>query len=209
MQYLGSFQELTPIKILGSMMPLVFLLLLWSGAWAIANRIVAHRFQPLAHCTAAALLGTGYLLFEEAVDYYAFAFAADRSVTILQWGGVGFVLSAMLYTHMRLCSGDAAPRLGLRSMVAAGAIVSLIAFSTYAVIDDFVEVHFPFYLKPPGFRVVNSRNLDQFVTDTRALQTTIDALVQKARAEDPDGEGPAAPGDDATARPAATPGLGA
>jgi FHA domain-containing protein len=188
-QYLRTFEELKPLKVAAGIMPFVFMLLAWAGAWAVANRIVSHRFQPLAHCTAAALLGVLYGAFTAGVDYFAFAFAADRSAVVLQWCAATAVLATAFYVHSRLCSGEPTARLVRHCTLAAAGIVGLIAFTTYAADRDDGVPSFAGQLEPPAFRIVPGHSIDHFVTDAQRLKDRVDELIRKARAEDP-GEEP-------------------
>ncbi len=179
--YLASYERLTPGPILTKLAALAALLIVWAGGWSLASRVFSSQFRLAQHAAAAALCVLAFCLFDHALDYYAFAFAADRSVQVLGWGGAFGWLAITMYSHLRLSSAAPRSRLALGAILAAGAVVGLAGLLVAGIYSSPSAYYFtsqpryPAQLKPPSTRIAHSRGVEDFFSEARELRARVDA----------------------------------
>jgi len=179
--YLASYDRLTPGPVLTRLGILAVLLMAWFGAWSLVSRVLSQRFRLAQHAAVAALGMLACVVFSRAVDYYAFAFAADRSVEVLLWGGAFGLLAVTVYSHLRWSSAAPARRLAIGAILASGTVVGLIGLlvaSVYlnpSLYEWTSQPHYPAQLKLPRLRVAHSRGVEGFFSEARELKTRVDA----------------------------------
>ena len=179
--YLGLYQRPSARRLLGGLVPAVFLLLVWSGVWAVVSRAVSHRFHFLEHCSIAALGGVAVTLFYQSAEYYAFATAAGTSVRVLRWVGAAAILAVLFYRHGRLCSVESRRGIAMRAGGAAVVLVGLVLLGTSVSRSDFSPLpDYPHEFKPPAFRLAHGRRIDEFFAQLPELKTSVDALLRES-----------------------------
>ncbi|WP_296950159.1 FHA domain-containing protein [uncultured Massilia sp.] len=153
--------------------------LLWSGAWAFANRLFGRHARLGRHlficgCGLAAL--AGYALLAGTLGY-AFSFEgftrhASHVATLLVAGTVYFHLCTILprarLRHRLLCAGLALLGSGL-------ILVANVQRSGRLADELYMSV-----LLPPGVRLSRDRGVDEFMRDVEAMQ----APLRRARGQD-------------------------
>jgi hypothetical protein len=179
-QFLGQSDNQRWLPALAEALGSLVVLALWALAWAIVNRLFAHRLQYPGHLTVAALSLLAVLLIDVIGEYLLFALAADSWTglfgKLLLYGGLG----AALWAHLGLIAGQAT-----RRQFGAAAAVSAMLFVLFslpdAIDDDFKrEPSFQVLLKPPAFQRVDGLPVDHFYTRAAALAEAIEADLERS-----------------------------
>ena len=184
MLWLNETHETQPSRYLLPMLAVVLVVLVWTTGWSVLSRIftgVAHfdRHLLIALCGLLA-----FFLFDELSDFGSFAFSS-RGLADYAYVGNWLLFAALCFVHLRAMG----PR---RIPVKAGAVAALavaaIAAQTVSRSDESSLVGQQSYLsalKPPMFRLKRAESLDDFMSNTDRIKTTLD----KARLEPPSPRG--------------------
>jgi hypothetical protein len=184
MLWLNETHETQPSRYLLPMLAVVLVVLVWTTGWSVLSRIftgVAHfdRHLLIALCGLLA-----FFLFDELSDFGSFAFSS-RGLADYAYVGNWLLFAALCFVHLRAMG----PR---RIPVKAGAVAALavaaIAAQTVSRSDESSLVGQQSYLsalKPPMFRLKRAEPLDDFMSDTDRIKSTLD----KARLEPPSPRG--------------------
>lgn len=184
-EYLKTYDEMRVEALIAQFTSVTVAVLLWSGIWAISNRIVTHRFHYLDHCLNAAFWGLLMIVQQQAAGFVAFAFGIDSGMEIAGWICEAAIFSGLLYGHLRLCSSLSRGRL---LTAAAGVAAMLTLLSGLARLATYIEeprwdyaLRFRHELKPPVFKLVGSHNLESFFASDRELKAKVDKLADDKR----------------------------
>jgi hypothetical protein len=175
---LSSAERLRGIAVVKGLVGPVLFLLIWSGIWAFASRLVKSRWYYLVHCGIACLALILAGLLQTGVEYLSFAFGLDGIQEIVDSLGSLLLCAAIIFAHLQFASGAPPRRLaGAAALVSAVLIGVIFLFNT--VNEDFnQEPSFTATLKPPAFRLVSGRSPADFFQEGEALLEK----VEKARA---------------------------
>jgi hypothetical protein len=185
-QYLGSYSELEWLPFASSALGSVLALLAWAGAWAFANRMVAHETRFLAHCAiASAGVVVGNLAFT-ALEYEQFLLSPGRHHWIADQL-LGYALAVgLVFAHLSLFSAMEA-----RRRLASVALACAAVFVTFAAVERSTVEHFgngltfDSVLKPLPASWLPAESLDAFFASATSLRDEVDQLaLEEARAGD-------------------------
>lgn len=180
--YLASYERMTPARLVSQTAAVLLLLAIWGGLWSLVSRATSQSFHFLEHCTIGALWGLSVVTFLRLLDFYAFAFAADRSAEMLSWTAWVPLLAGVLYSHLRLCTSMPPLRLALSttaiSCVAVG-LSGLVLLGAQMDEQWVGQLAFSRQLKPPVLQVAPSRGVDEFFTRAQALKDRVDRLLDE------------------------------
>lgn len=177
----GSWAEV-PMLLLGGLGSL----LLWSGLWALASRIISHHAQFWRHVRiAAAAMVLAYVL-ETALQVLAFAFSWE---TLGRFAFLALVGCAAwgLYRHLVV----AAPQ--SRRGILVGVLVVLMAGIPATLGSQWLKnrrLTNQLYLSqfyPPGWRVAPTVDAARFVEEARQLQQRLEVRLQDGTDENAEG----------------------
>lgn len=98
--YLGSYEDITPIKLFGNVLPFFFLYAFWAGGWAFANRLVAHEFRFIPHLALISAAVTGFLLFDIFIDYFIYIFSPGSYFDIFEIIIITVLFAFLLGAHV-------------------------------------------------------------------------------------------------------------
>lgn len=159
--------------------PLAFILV-WSGLWTFAGRVITHRIKFLVHCAIVCAALTTVFLFDTALDYLAFALDADELRTVVSVVGGLIIVSAVLYAHLRF-STLASPALLASSATAISFVVmGMLLLKGHIDRSAFnVNPQYQVTLKAPAFRLVPGESPDDFFG---RIDTLRDGVVVNAQA---------------------------
>jgi len=178
--YLETYSRLAPGPFVFGGVALAIVMLSWAGAWALLSRVLHHQSHIGEHCVVVCSFVTVYILAGWALDYYTFAFAADRSAEVLEWIVPTVLIAALLYGHGRFSSALAGGQLMLRSAgfaVACAMLLGMIVVAESLDPDWTAMASFRGGLKPPLFRMVANDDLDVFFTHVEELKVRVDAAA--------------------------------
>jgi len=158
---------------------LVLGLLVWSGAWALAGRLLLGepRFAP--HLTVAALALLGVFIADQS-DYVAFAFSAPATYYYVAMSAAGAVLTWGLWRHLSLVI----PNPGLGAALAAVGVAAVCAVSMTLIGyvergDDQPRMAYLKAIKAPAVRLVKGSEAAQFFSDAAKLKGELEVLRTK------------------------------
>jgi hypothetical protein len=176
--YLESYSELEWLPFASGALAGVLALLAWSGAWAFANRMVAHETRFFAHCAiASAGLLVGNLAYT-ALEYEQFLLSPGRHHWITEQL-VSYALAVgLIFAHLSLFSAmDARRRLAAVALACAAIFVTTAAVQQ-ATIEQFSNgIAFDSVLKPLPERLLPAESLDSFFASAGALRDEVDQLA--------------------------------
>jgi hypothetical protein len=153
---------------------------LWAGIWAVAGRIVVHRFRFFAHFSFVTLFLMVAFLLGSINEWTVFLFP-DNPIPVLVGAAIGLVMVATLVAgHLGLASA-----LPSRRRWQAGAAVSLVilALATAGAVltsETFSDVpEFAGTVKAVGAGWLPTHTVAEFGEVTSQLQHEVDALLEK------------------------------
>jgi len=169
--YLGSFEPTEATRLVSAVVAPVVGLLIWSGIWAFASRLLVHRLNFLIHCAIACLAGVAFSFLAIGLSYLAFAFNADSLEASAQLFGNTLIVGLLLYAHLRFCSLAPPRRLAATAVALAVVACVLTVLETQVGQSEFNAA--PSYhttLKPPSFQWVSSEPVAAFFARTETLR---------------------------------------
>jgi hypothetical protein len=177
--YLGSFERVGFANVLSDAMPVLLLVALWGGAWALASRIVSHRFNFAQHLAVVAAVGACALIVDALVEWMIFLFPSDlfeglRGAFVLALSG------CLLYGHLSFASTLSRSRRWAAALGVTGAIFALVTFVALADEDDYsLHLDYPAVLKPVSPRWLRSVTIDDFAKASERLKASVDSLADE------------------------------
>lgn len=181
--WLGSYARSSASDAFALVLGLGMLAALWAGIWAIAGRIVVHRFHFLGHFALICALMVVLAVYAELASWGEFLFPDHTLHTVL---GVVFALACLaglVAAHLALASS-----LDRRRRWRTGLITSLVLFAligSAVLVDDesFSDVpEFSSVLKPAPPRLVPTLSAGDFDIVVHDLRDQVDALAAQMNA---------------------------
>ncbi|HLF31678.1 MAG TPA: FHA domain-containing protein [Xanthomonadales bacterium] len=154
--------------------------LVWAGFWSLLNRILTHRANFHVHLAISFIGVAGLFFLGQLISLSAFALGWDESASWLDFGAQLALLTLVLYAHLRYAMHGAP-----RRQVAFAAVFALVLFGTPEIGDVIERNEFsslPYLeplLKPPGFRLVDGKSVDEFFSQAQALRARVDQAAVK------------------------------
>ena len=162
--YQSSAQQMKLSKLVLDILEIAALAPIWAGLWAILSRVFAHHAAYISHAGIACLAIIGFFVADTLVEYYAFGFSAQMSADILFYLLFGSLAFAVLYGHLRFATLLVPKQIRGVAFATAAGLVALSGFTTYVQGLDFNDtLPYPPELKPPQFRMVAAKSLDDFI----------------------------------------------
>jgi hypothetical protein len=176
--WLGSYQRSSASEVFAGVLAFGMLGALWAGIWAIAGRVVVHRFHFLGHFAVASAVVLAILAWVALGEWVSFLFP-DNPVSSVAEIGVGLALVAALVAgHLGLAS--ALPR-GHRWRAGVATSGFLLAVGGLAALTDgesFSDVpQFPGVLKPVRAHWLPVDSREEFARMATELKEEVDALA--------------------------------
>jgi hypothetical protein len=166
---------------------IVLVLLVWSGAWALASRLAAGHPRLGAHLLVAVVALLVFDLYDVAGDLLSFALAwpgPARATWVAAW----IALAATCFAHLRVIG---ARRLRLKALAVAALAALALATHALRVSDwrsEYGRTALVEQLAPPGVRLVAPESTDAFLAAATALRTDLDEARTQAPGVGPDDE---------------------
>lgn len=177
--WLDSFEPLDAKRQVAGLVPVVLGVLLWSGIWAFASRLLTHRLNFLIHCGIACLGGLVLSLLTVCLSYLAFAFNMDALEESAQILVSTLLVGMLLYAHLRFCSPARPRRLAVTAGMLAALTSGLLLLETQVDRSDFnATPDFPTTLKPPAFQWTPSEPVTDFFGRAEDLQAQLSAMIE-------------------------------
>jgi hypothetical protein len=154
-------------------------LFVWSGAWALASRLLLGEPRFAAHVTVAALALLGIFVADQS-DYVAFALSAPATYSYAAMSAAGAILAWGLWRHLSLAIRD--PGAGAALSAAAVAAVCVGSFALVSHVtrsDELVHMAYLKAIKPPAVRLVAGSDTGEFFQDAERLKGELETLRRK------------------------------
>lgn len=179
-EYLGSHQRSSASGVFTAAIGVAILLAMWAGMWAIASRIVVHRFRFVGHlavASAAALLSLTYV---SASEWFSFFMPETVISEVLGFLFLVGLSAALLAGHLSLASTMTPWRRWRAGLMVSGAILLFAVLSELLEDDSFSDVpSFSGVLKPVGQQWLPTRSVDEFGAVMLRLRDEVDELAER------------------------------
>jgi len=184
--YLTIIERVTFAAIVSEPLSTFAMLLLWSGLWALASRIVVSRFHFPQHATIACGAVVGFFLLSFSGEWLEFLFPFIPALWIAGLFGSGLILGALVYGHLKFTSTMRRHSRLWAALSASAVVVGISAISDYAGRSRFSNaMEFTGILKPLDAAWLPSVSVDEFLGGSQTLRQELDALAQKAKISQP------------------------
>jgi len=174
-QHLNQVEHSDLLPAIAGSVSSVATLVIWALAWALVNRVFAHRLNYPAHLSIGALCMIGALLSNTLIEYVLFALSGDGLDYIFGTLVLFGFLAVALWGHLGVISH------GSRSRQAIVAVsVSLLLYLVFNLPqqarDDYrSNPQFSALLKPPAFQLSSGLSTDHFYTRAGQLAADVEA----------------------------------
>ncbi len=178
--WLGSFDGSGVGGAVTMALGLLFLCAFWAGGWAVAGRVVVHRFRFLAHLALASGLLLIAPLYTEAASWLGFIFPGAGVGSFLS-GVIWFALFTWLIaSHLALASSLTPRRRWVSALVTCVILAGLGTLETLTEEDTFSDVpEFQSALKPAPASWLPRETAGEFRAVAEDLQREVDSLAAK------------------------------
>ena len=154
---------------------------LWAGGWALATRIVSHRFSVLSHAAWAAGLLILMLVVIAADEWLDFLFPGAGMASLLTGVGAMLLLPVLVAGHLEIASGMSRAR-RWRAAFITGAIAAAFIVVLSLGDDDSRNTRALDYsgnLKPLPAQMVPAGTLNDFMESVAELRDEVDELAEE------------------------------
>lgn len=184
--YLDSYTEFKyGHYFFGQQIPAVIAVAGWAAIWSIVSRITTHHFSFLRHATILVSIILIMALSDYLLDFLKFGFAVNWPFEIVSIATIAVGIALLLYWHLRLCSDQKRSRLMIAASVISLIFVGLVQVNDYLDSQEFRSGPvYPTSLKPPGFQMVKSKPVDDFLSNSEQLRTKIDREIAKQQSDE-------------------------
>ena len=184
--FLSSIEHLTVAKIVSEPLTTLSMLLVWSGLWSLAGRIVVSHFHFSRHVAVACGAVLAFLLLNTSAEWTEFMLPAFPALWVAGFFGSGLILAALVYGHLGFAS-----MMRRRSRLWASLLVSCAAIGLSMVIDfanrsRFTNVmEYSGLVKPLDAAWLPANSIEEFIDKSNHVREKLDALALKAKATQP------------------------
>jgi len=195
--YFGSTERNGASSAVGAALGIGAACAVWAGCWALATRIVSHRFNFLAHLVLALAALTLVTLVGAAGGWLDFLVPAAPLGAIVNALGAAAIAGALFYGHLTAL-GSVSHAARLRAVAGAAALV-IVAIGATALTDDsddeFTdELDYKSQLRPAAGLIVHTVSPDEFAELAESLRRTVDSLAVTEDSSREGGPRPVEPG---------------
>lgn len=183
--YLDSYTEFKyGHYFFGEQIPAVIAVAGWAAIWSFVSRITTHHFSFFRHATILVSVILIMALGDYLLDFLKFGFAITWPFEIISMAIIAVGIALLLYWHLRLCSDQKRSRLLIAASVISVIFVGLVQVNDYLDSQEFRSGPiYPTSLRPPGFQMVKSKPVDDFLSGSAQLKTKIDREIAKQPSE--------------------------
>ena len=184
--YLTIIERVTFAAIVSEPLSTFAMLLLWSGLWALASRVIVSRFHFPQHATIACGAIIGFFLLSFFAEWFEFLFPSVPTLWIAGLFGSGLIIGALVYGHLKFASTMQRHSRLWAALSVSAVVVGVSAISDYAGRSKFSNaMEFTGILKPLDAAWLPAITIDEFVERSQKIRQDLDALAQKAKATQP------------------------
>ncbi|MGE0440907.1 MAG: FHA domain-containing protein [Gemmatimonadales bacterium] len=176
LHYLGSWTDESVAALLQPGMAALLVGALWAAGWAFTNRIVGQRFRFLPHLAWAAVIGAGYALMAQAVEWFWFATPGFGWTTVTGFFSMG-LFAWLLAGHFQLVTEWPNRRTWITAIattVGLAVIAVVLARGTDSSGTGPSDIG---PLKPVDAGLLPATTFDEFFAEASRLRTEVDDLA--------------------------------
>ena len=150
----------------------------WAGLWALAGRVVVHRFEFSSHLAVFAAAAIAAMVAGFVGEWTSFFFPENLPSLVLGFVVLFALCAAVLAGHLALAS-----RLGRAALVRSALVITAVTFAVVGGLamiggGEFTDVpEFAGVTKPLDARWVPTMSVEEFVEDADDLREEVDELV--------------------------------
>jgi apolipoprotein N-acyltransferase len=153
---------------------------IWAGLWAIASRVIVHRFRFMGHLAIASAIALVALLWGIVDGWLQFFMPDSLFVSVPAYLGMVALLGILVAAHLALASTMSRRRQWRVGAIAAGVVVAVSGLAALTKDDSFSDVpKFPAVVKPLPARLIPTKSIAQFESATRKIKDEVDQLAKK------------------------------
>jgi hypothetical protein len=180
MTWLGTFTESPATQVVSTAFGVLALLGLWAGVWAVASRIVVHRFRFLGHLAVASAVTLAGIVVAAADQWAGFLFPDSGWLGPLGGAVVLLLVAALVAGHLALSSGLNGRRRWIAGFVTSGVLLAILGVFTAVEDEGFSDVPaFSATLKPFPARWLPTATVPEFEQVEDDLRQAVDALAER------------------------------
>lgn len=184
--YLSTVERATIATVVTEPLTTFAMLLIWSGLWALASRIIVSRFYFPQHVAIACGATAGFFALTFSSEWLEFFFPFVPVIWIAGLFGSAMVVAALVYGHLKFASALRRSSRFWAALSISAAMAGVSAISDFASRSKFSNVmEFTGIVKPIDASWLPTISIDQYIERSRKLQQDLDTLAQKARATQP------------------------
>lgn len=178
-EWSDTFERTETAKLVMPAVLAVIAILVWSGGWGLAGRLLNGERRFAAHLAVAAVMLIGVLVVAVVGDYLAYAVSAPG---LRHWlvPAVGAVLAWGIWRHLYLVARVPGRRVAMAAVAVAAVLVGAAALVRYVnVVDDLAQLEFLKVVKAPVARVAEGREVAEFFGAAARLRGELEGLKGK------------------------------
>lgn len=182
--YLSTYHDLRVTTVARDVLAGLGALSLWAAAWALANRLLTHRFDYRAHLAWVSIIVVVAWSVSVVVDYIWFLFSAERFAASLDYLANGILFGGLLWGHLAILPAATPRRRAVWALRSAFLFVLISVFFAYSDESDFstdVPIHVP--LKSFGAEWAPAVSVDEFLEEVADTKEWVDTHVERNRPE--------------------------
>ena len=175
--YLGTYQELRWVDVLGAALAVLLFLIVWAGLWSFTNRLLTHRFDFLRHLAVAYLLVAVTIVIAPAYEY--FQFLSDSQSSLPAQIGGGLSLALLVMAHLSIIPALTQSRRAAWSLGVAAAMMGAAGMIQYSEESQYTSgISFTMPLKALGSDSLAATDLEAFLDQSGSLRDEVDRLAE-------------------------------
>jgi hypothetical protein len=176
--WLDSYERNSASEVFAGVLGFVLLASVWAGIWAVAGRIVVHRFHFLGHFAVVSAIAIAGLACSSLAGWLDFLFP-DNPLSDPAGAAVGLALVASTVAgHLALASNLPRRRRWSAGLVAGVALLAIAGLDALAEGDAFSDIpEFPTVLKPFAPRWLPAIPVADFADVVAELKFEVDRLA--------------------------------
>jgi FHA domain-containing protein len=184
--YLTNVERATVAGIVTEPLTTFAMLLVWSGLWALASRVVVSRFHFPQHVTIACGAIVGFFVLSFSAEWLEFLFPILPMLWLAGLFGSGLILAALVYGHLKFASAMRRYSRMWAALSVSAAMAGVSAISDFAGRSKFSNtMEFSGIVKPIDAAWLPTIPIDQFIDRSQKLKQELDRLAHKARTTQP------------------------
>jgi hypothetical protein len=178
--WLGSSARSSGSDVTSTMMGFATLAALWAGIWAVASRVVVHRFHFVGHLAIASAIALAGLASTVAGGWLSFFFPDfPLGGTLSAAVSVG-LLAVLIAGHLSLSSTMPRRRRWRVGLIVSGTVLAIGGLAALTDEESFSDVpEFSSVVKPVAAEWVRTSPIAEFDDVMQKLKTDVDAIAKK------------------------------